>query len=60
MAKFEIHASKPDGSTTVLYYDNMTNDEISQRGKEKFFRTELMEKIIKYKKINKGKFYVNK
>ena len=25
MAKFEIHASKPDGSTTVLYYDNMTS-----------------------------------
>jgi len=33
-------------------YENMTNDEISQRGKDKFFRTELMEKIIKYIKID--------
>ena len=33
-------------------YDNMTNDEISQKGKEKFFKTELMEKIIKYIKID--------
>lgn len=33
-------------------YENMTNDEISQKGKEKFFKTELMEKIIKYIKID--------
>ena len=33
-------------------YENMTNDEISQRGKDKFFKTELMEKIIKYIKID--------
>jgi hypothetical protein len=33
-------------------YDNMTSDEISQKGKEKFFKTELMEKIIKYIKID--------
>jgi hypothetical protein len=32
--------------------ENMTSDEISQRGKEKFFKTELMEKIIKYIKID--------
>jgi len=30
----------------------MTNDEISLRGKDKFFKTELMEKIIKYIKID--------
>ena len=33
-------------------YGNMTNDEISQCGKDKFFKTELMEKIIKYIKID--------
>ena len=33
-------------------YENMTNDEISQKGKEKFFKTELMEKILKYIKID--------
>ena len=33
-------------------YENMTADEISQKGKEKFFKTELMEKIIKYIKID--------
>ena len=33
-------------------YDNMTSDEISQKGKDKFFKTELMEKIIKYIKID--------
>jgi len=33
-------------------YDNMTNDEISQRAHNKFFKTELMEKIIKYIKID--------
>lgn len=32
--------------------ENMTSDEISQRGKDKFFKTELMEKIIKYIKID--------
>ncbi len=33
-------------------YDNMTSDQISQRGQEKFFKSELMEKIIKYIKID--------
>jgi hypothetical protein len=33
-------------------YDNMTLDEVSQKGKEKFFKTELMEKIVKYIKID--------
>ena len=33
-------------------YENMSLDEISQKGKEKFFKTELMEKIIKYIKID--------
>lgn len=33
-------------------FENMTADEISQKGKEKFFKTELMEKIIKYIKID--------
>lgn len=33
-------------------YENMTSDQISQKGKEKFFKTELMEKIIKYIKID--------
>ena len=30
----------------------MTSDQISQKGKDKFFKTELMEKIIKYIKID--------
>ena len=33
-------------------YENMTLDEVSQKGKEKFFKTELMEKIVKYIKID--------
>ena len=33
-------------------YENMTQDQISQKGKEKFFKTELMEKIVKYIKID--------
>ena len=33
-------------------YENMTLDEVSQKGKEKFFKTELMEKIVKYVKID--------
>jgi len=33
-------------------YDNMTSDEISRKGQEKFFKTELTEKIIKYIKID--------
>ncbi len=33
-------------------YENMTSDQISQRGKDKFFKTELMEKIVKYIKID--------
>ena len=33
-------------------YDNMTSDQISQRGQDKFFKSELMEKIIKYIKID--------
>jgi hypothetical protein len=33
-------------------YENMSLDEASQHGKEKFFKTELMEKIVKYIKID--------
>ena len=33
-------------------YENMTLDEVSQKGKEKFFKSELMEKIVKYLKID--------
>lgn len=33
-------------------YDNMTSDQISQKGQEKFFKSELMEKIVKYIKID--------
>jgi hypothetical protein len=33
-------------------YENMTSEQISQKGKEKFFKTELMEKIVKYIKID--------
>lgn len=48
--------SKDDDSSDISSYDdnydNMTLDEVSQKGKEKFFKTELMEKIIKYIKID--------
>jgi len=33
-------------------YDNMTSDQISQKGQDKYFKSELMEKIIKYIKID--------
>ena len=33
-------------------YDNMTSDQISQKGQDKFFKSELMEKIVKYIKID--------
>ena len=54
----ENNDSSDDSSDISSYndnnenYENMTNDEISQRGKDKFFKTELMEKIIKYIKID--------
>lgn len=48
---------KEDSSDISSYdendnYDNMTSDEISQRAQDKYFKTELMEKIIKYIKID--------
>ena len=33
-------------------YENMTSDELSQKAQDKYFKTELMEKIIKYIKID--------
>jgi hypothetical protein len=56
--KKEKEIKKDDDSSDISSYnenddyENMTNDEISQRGKEKFFKSELMEKIIKYIKID--------
>ena len=45
-----------DISSYISNYNNdieqMTTDEISQKGRDKFFKTELMEKIIKYIKID--------
>lgn len=48
---------KEDSSDISSYdenenYGNMTSDEISQKAHEKYFKTELMEKIIKYIKID--------
>ena len=48
---------KEDSSDISSYdenedYENMTSDEISQKAQDKFFKTELMEKIIKYIKID--------
>lgn len=48
---------KEDSSDISSYdendnYENMTSDEISQRAQDKYFKTELMEKIIKYIKID--------
>jgi hypothetical protein len=45
-------SSADDNNDDDRDYDNMTSDEISQRGKDKFFKTELMEKIVKYIKID--------
>lgn len=54
--KKEKQKSKDDDSSDISSYnedyDNMTLDEISQKGREKFFKTELMEKIVKYIKID--------
>jgi len=48
--------NKDDDSSDISSYnedyENMTLDEISQKGREKFFKTELMEKIVKYIKID--------
>jgi hypothetical protein len=49
--------SRDDSSEISSYdendnYDNMTSDEISQKAQDKYFKTELMEKIIKYIKID--------
>ncbi len=49
---------KEEDSSDISSYDenenygNMTSDEISQKAHEKYFKTELMEKIIKYIKID--------
>ena len=48
---------KEDSSDISSYdedndYENMTSDEISQKAQDKYFKTELMEKIIKYIKID--------
>lgn len=48
---------KEDSSDISSYdennnYENMTSDELSQRAQDKYFKTELMEKIIKYIKID--------
>jgi hypothetical protein len=52
----EKQKSKDDDSSDISSYnedyENMTLDEISQKGREKFFKTELMEKIVKYIKID--------
>jgi len=54
--KKEKQKSKDDDSSDISSYnedyENMTLDEISQKGREKFFKTELMEKIVKYIKID--------
>lgn len=50
--KEEVDSSDISSYDENENYENMTNDEISQKGKEKFFKTELMEKIIKYIKID--------
>jgi hypothetical protein len=54
--KKEKQKSKDDDSSDISSYnenyENMSLDEISQKGKEKFFQTELMEKIVKYIKID--------
>lgn len=54
--KKEKQKSKGDDSSDISSYnedyENMTLDEISQKGREKFFKTELMEKIVKYIKID--------
>jgi hypothetical protein len=52
----EKQKNKDDDSSDISSYnedyENMTLDEISQKGREKFFKTELMEKIVKYIKID--------
>jgi hypothetical protein len=50
--KKKIDYDSSDVSSYDEDYDNMTSDQISQRGQEKFFKSELMEKIIKYIKID--------
>lgn len=54
--KKDKQKSKDDDSSDISSYnedyENMTLDEISQKGREKFFKTELMEKIVKYIKID--------
>ena len=52
--KEKLKSKEDDSSDISSYnedYENMTLDEISQKGREKFFKTELMEKIVKYIKI---------
>jgi len=49
--------NKEDSSDISSYdendnYEKMTSDELSQRAQDKYFKTELMEKIIKYIKID--------
>ena len=54
--KKDKQKNKDDDSSDISSYnedyENMTLDEISQKGREKFFKTELMEKIVKYIKID--------
>mgnify|MGYP003340605319 FL=1 len=53
--KEKLKSKEDDSSDISSYnedYENMTLDEISQKGREKFFKTELMEKIVKYIKID--------